>query len=339
MKKLSTFLVLLSIVVISNAQEPITRAVNFPDMDLFSFPDTFNINQTDLNGLKQGYWKIKAAKPNGTWYVKEEGVFFNDLRSGFWKEYYETGVPKTKMFYAEGKVNGAVESYYGDGSIHIRSNYKKGRYVGKFYRYYKNGIMASESEYSDEGKKINGTYFFETGTIKSKMVRDSIEFGFNAFGICEWVFHYKDGKRNGYSYQYDKKGYLTMKMHYENNKRNGKFFLYHTNGNIKMYGNYKEERMSGERMYYGEDGKPIKGKFSFYNSEGKLEREGFCVGGKPEGLVTVYYDSGLPNMIVEHKNGKVHGKALYYNKNGTVSSEETYKDGEFVELKSFEYIK
>ena len=65
MKRFPAFILLFSIAVSFNAQEPISRAVNFDDMEVFDFKDT--LNQTDEIGLKQGYWKLKTIAPNGMW--------------------------------------------------------------------------------------------------------------------------------------------------------------------------------------------------------------------------------------------------------------------------------
>lgn len=345
------------------AQSDIFRPTN----EGFWEPITLNINsdtlnQTDEMGRKQGYWKKKIPVLD-KWILVEEGNYLNNIKSGYWKEYYNNGNLKNKIFYADGRPNGPGEMFYENGTLREKGIFIKNRWIGDYtlyyqtkqiqhkfhfnekgkrdgrqYYFFQNGIIAIESDFIN-GKDIETIEYYESGKLKEKTSGDSLKIKFYESGVCNSVEHLMNGKKNGFQFYYNSKGNLNKKVSYLNGKMNGTFVLYHPNGIIQVTGNYENGHMSGERKYYDENGKLIKGKFAFYHENGKVERDGWCASGKPEGNIFVYDTDGKITMSVEHKNGKPNGRTWFYNKDGQPYLEEEYKDGVFDWSRSYEYVK
>jgi YD repeat-containing protein len=287
------------------------------------------INKKDALNLQKGYWMICLLDSvTQMKFIAAEGFYQYGKRTGTWKYYHPNGKLRAKGDFFEGKLMGPYETYYEDGAIREKGNWNGYHEVGR-HQYFKKDILNMESVYDGGGKVVERFGYYEDGKMSFKE-NDSLMVYFHPNGISSSVAHRKNGQLNGYTYNYDANGNLTEKSFYTNSKRNGQLFLYYKNGNIKFHANFLDDRMSGERMYYDENGKPIEGNFTFYNNKGGKEREGYCINGKPEGLVKLFRTDGTVLMTVQHKNGQPYGKQTYYAPDGTTVTEELiYIDGQY----------
>lgn len=65
-----------------------------------------------------------------------------------------------------------------------------------------------------------------------------------------------------------------------------------------------------------------------YYDTGELQSEGLFVKGQQQGLWIYYFRDGKKRIEKEMKDGKPHGKSLWFHPNGTLGWEENYKDGQ-----------
>jgi antitoxin component YwqK of YwqJK toxin-antitoxin module len=287
------------------------------------------INRKDAIDRQKGYWQVCLADSvTQMKFIAAEGYYYQGKKTGMWKYYHSNSKLRGTGMFVEGKLIGPYETYYEDGAIREKGNWDGTHEVGK-HQFFKKDYLCSEWTYNQDGKVIERLGYFDSGKLSYKE-NDSLRIYFHPGGISKEVSHMRNGKLNGFSYNYDESGSLTEKTFYLNAQRHGQLFLYYKNGNIKFYGHYLGGKMSGERMYYNENGKPIDGNFVFYYSNGNKEREGFCNNGKPEGLVKLFYNDGALLMTAQHKNGEPHGKQTYYDTDGkTVTDEFIYINGQY----------
>jgi antitoxin component YwqK of YwqJK toxin-antitoxin module len=143
------------------------------------------------------------------------------------------------------------------------------------------------------------------------------------------VAFFKDDKLEGEETYFYENGKPAERSFYKNGLRDGIAITYYKNGIIKSKGAYKENRLYGERVYFNQDGEPCNGDFAIYDQNGKIERSGKCIEGKPEGDLKVY-DNGNLSMLANFTNGRPHGYTYYYTPNQKISSIELYNEGEFI---------
>lgn len=192
---------------------------------------TQKINQTDANGLKQGFW-TKKYKNGVTAY---ELTFKNDKPVGNYKRCHENGKLNAFLVYDdEGKWANA-KMYDEDGIL-----IAEGKYNGK--------LKEGQWIYSDKGKKVaEETYkngkktgvsktFFENGNIsEEKTWENDVEDG-------AWRQYYLNSKKR-------------LETRIDKGVRNSVYYLYYPNGMLEIRGQYKNDRMDGEWIYYDKKGK------------------------------------------------------------------------------------
>ena len=143
-------------------------------------------NQTDENGLKQGFWKKKYA--NGQ--VKYRGQFLNDQPTGIFYRFYEKGLLQSlqsfridgssfvKIYYrnrilaAEGKFSGTRKdsiwkyySFYGGYLSYIES-FKNGQKDGISKKYYEKGDLSQELSWKNGKKEGPWKIWFSSGQLQ-----------------------------------------------------------------------------------------------------------------------------------------------------------------------------
>jgi antitoxin component YwqK of YwqJK toxin-antitoxin module len=141
---------------------------------------------------------------------------------------------------------------------------------------------------------------------------------------------YKNNLLEGVVTTYYQTGAIHSKVKYSGGKLEGESVFFYPDGKVQWKGGYKKGHMRGERLYYDEKGYFINGIFTIHSESGALEREGFCVNGKPQGEIKIY---GRPDKITLRSNfadGKADGPTLYYDTLGNLRLTEIYKAGKFV---------
>lgn len=132
-------------------------------------------NMVDVNGMRQGYWKITAAlkKLGSPWQptqIIQEGNYIDSKPEGVWISYHQTGTKSGEVAYKAGRRNGITKYFAKNGSIISSSEFVDGKRNGLMTTYYPDGKVWAEYHWS--GGEIVGnmkTYYpsgklYEDGT-------------------------------------------------------------------------------------------------------------------------------------------------------------------------------
>jgi len=207
---------------------------------------TEKVNQTDDNGLKQGFWTKKYQ--NGV--VAYEVTFKNNKPIGDYKRFHENGKINAYLIYDNNGEWADAKMYDDNGKI-----VAEGKYFGKL----KDGLWV----YSQDGKKV-AEENFKMG--KKEGVSKTF---FNNGSVSEEK-NWKNGIENGVWRQYYFEEKKRLESRIENGKRNSPYYLYYENGRLKIRGKYKNDHMDGKWTYYDKKGKVLK-EINYVN--GKAENQ------------------------------------------------------------------
>ncbi|MBK1972238.1 toxin-antitoxin system YwqK family antitoxin [Campylobacter sp. TTU_617] len=135
--------------------------------------------------------------------------------------------------------------------------------------------------------------------------------------------NYKNGKKDGVRKQYSREGQLLEEMNFKDNRGYGNFVRYYNNGNI---------RAKGKLLNFDEDGMPeFEGSYNEYYQDGKPALEyNFDNKGKQDGIQKTFNEDGSLESEENYKNGIKNGIFKYY-KNGEIVKEEEFKNGVLIQ--------
>lgn len=245
--------------------------------------------------------------------------------------FYSPGMIRTITYRIDNKKD-RIQWYKEDGSAYQETKFltnpkteevsyvEEGKLKSKYFKIKgkKNGIIEN---YYDSGKiKLKGYYQNDNA--------DSIWTDFMENGNRIRVSYFKKGKRTQDTTFYSD-GKIKMLSIFKPGNVETKIQFY-KNGQVKYKGDYVDSKMSGQRTIYDENGQPINGDFIIYDEEGKKEREGKSINGKPEGEMKVYNSDGKEILIANFKNGFAEGYTYYYGIDGKPTLRQYYLNGEFV---------
>lgn len=281
--------------------------------------DRENINRVDKYGLKQGRWKY--FYDNGS--VKLEGIYRDDKKNGYFKEYDEKGMlvniakfvndvlqqetPElVKLdvrtdYYPNGKPK-TVASYKGETPQGIRREYDSAGKVIAAYTFNK-GKMIAEGIVDDEGVK-DGPWkeYFEDGQLRSEGT-------------------YNLGKRVGKWRFYHQNSAIEQEGNYNNQgNAEGLWKWYFDNGNVEREESYRNGLTDGPYIEYDENGNVIvQGEFvegmeeGFWKYQyGDIREEGTYRGGKRNGEWKTYYDNGELSFVGSYIDDNPNGRHIWY---------------------------
>jgi antitoxin component YwqK of YwqJK toxin-antitoxin module len=143
-----------------------------------------DINVTDENGMRQGFWQITGKLSAEEGYrdnqIVEEGVYENNRKTGVWKKYYPTGSLKNEITFVNNYPRGPYKTYYPNGNLEEEGNWQSNKNIGDFKRYHRNGKLAQDFHFLSNGKR-DGTqnYFYENGKPQLEVdVKNGVVNGF-----------------------------------------------------------------------------------------------------------------------------------------------------------------
>lgn len=320
--------------------------------------DRENINRKDRNGLKQGKWKFFYA--NGK--VKTEGVYRDDKRNGYFKEYDEKGLltdvskyvndvrqeapPElVKLdirtdYYPDGKVKTRA-SYKGDVPEGVRREYAPGGEVVAAYTFSK-GKMVAEGIIDDEGVK-DGPWkeFYADGQLRAEgMYR-------NGNRIGKWRFYHPNasleqegsynnqGNTDGMWQWYYDDGLLLREENFLNGNSEGIFTEFDESGNPIIQGEYVEGMEEGFWKYQHGDHREEgtyrsgmrNGEWKYYYDDGQLSFQGSYIDDNPNGRQIWYWPNGKKKDEGEYIMGMKTGDWIKYNEDGSIFMVISYKNG------------
>jgi len=308
------------------------------------------INRKDRNGLKQGRWKFF----HGNGLVKLDGVYKDDKKHGYFKEYDEKGQLLTVKkysndveekeapelaslsvktdYYPSGKVK-TVASYNGNVPEGVRREYDEdGKIVAGYF--FKKGIMQGEGIIDEEGNR-DGFWreYYEDGSIRSEGSYDKgVPTGqwkyFYANGKIEQQGKYgKRGKPDGSWNWYYEDGTLQREQSFISGLEDGDYLENDETGKMIVKGQYIEGLEEGEWIYdfgqYKETGSYRgglrNGIWKSYYPEGNLRFEGAFIDDNMNGKVTWYWPNGNIRETGSYLNGSRQGDWTSFNDDGTPS--------------------
>lgn len=189
------------------------------------------LNKTDASGKKQGHWvKLDINKKK-----VYDGNFVNDVPTGTFTYFYETGETKAVTVFSKNGTIARTKMYNVGGKIMGEGKYvnEKKDSLWKFYD--EEGVLLSDENYS--GGKKNGVchVYYRNGQVADERT-------------------WKDGMLNGPRVDYFETGQIKFKSTYVNDKVEGKATYYHASGKVDAEGVYKNDLKDGAWKYYKEDG-------------------------------------------------------------------------------------
>ncbi len=343
------------------------------------------------NGKPDGYWKnyyengqLKSEgrrvnfELDSTWiFYREDGTvlqkinYRNSRKNGYTYNYNEEGHLVSKVPYVNDTINGVVEEYYLEiPQVHFEKPYENNVLQGIGYEYGKDGRIISINKY-------------EKGVMQSTMPINRYNRNNQKHGLWIWFYddikdekvkrlegRYKDGKKNGYFREYDRKGELLSTTKYVDGQvvENAEELMnvdivreYYPNAAVRWEKTYIAGKPHGIWKEYNDTGAVInskiydkgillgegivdesglkQGPWKEYYKSGELRAEGSYKDGARIGKWKFHYRNGKLEQTGKYKEGgKPHGEWIWYYPNGQVLREEYYRrgleDGEMIEYDS-----
>ncbi|MEI6059748.1 MAG: hypothetical protein WCR72_03515 [Bacteroidota bacterium] len=292
------------------------------------------INRKDSKGLKQGRWKY--FYDNNT--IKSEGVFKDDKKNGYFKDYDEEGMLTSVKKYINEIEQIEVQELT---SLKLKTDYfpsGKVKTVGSYNGDIPEGVRR---EYNEEGK-ITAAYIFTRGALTGEGIVDE-----EGDKEGDWREYYADGTlRSTGTYSKDKP-VGNWKYYFENGKPesegkytktgalDGTWRWYFEDGSIRRVESYIAGMEDGEYEEYDETARLIvKGQFSEGLEEGdwvfdfgNYRETGGYRGGARFGKWKSFYADGTLKFEGEYIDDNLNGKVNWYWPTGKLKDQGNYLNG------------
>jgi antitoxin component YwqK of YwqJK toxin-antitoxin module len=207
---------------------------------VFAFSQT---NQTDSNGLRQGFWQKQQA--NGR--LIYQGNFKDGKPVGEWKRFHMGGQVKALIVYRVDSDSADVQLFDEWGKKVAEGIYLNEKKSGLWVYFSENRKIADE-QFRDDNKHGKSHKYYETGEVWEE---------------TDWV----NGKQEGSFRVFFKTGEPFFECKMSNNQRNGLCLTYFPNGRIELEANYKNGLHNGEWKYYSENGEY---RYSLFYNNGEI---------------------------------------------------------------------
>lgn len=190
-------------------------------------------NQTDKQGLKQGYWKVK----------------------------YPNGALKYTAFYKDNKPVGTMKRYFDDNTLMAELQFSPTSSRIRAKLYFQAGPMAAEGVYSQKDVKDStwNYYSFYTKTLRSRESyingkKHGMSYGYFEDGKIAEERDWKNGVSNGIWRQYFQNGVVKLACIYVDGKRDGNFTVYYPDNKPEWQGFYKDDKREGKWTHFDPNG-------------------------------------------------------------------------------------
>jgi len=295
--------------------------------------------------------------------------------------YFNTGEKEIEFNYLSGLINGSHKTFYKSGNLRIVKNYEKGVLQGEYNSFYESGTKHIMYNYIDGNIEGDWVSYHETGVVKQTQfflknnlegfVKDYNEWGklnfvqkyendlmlsdesFYDSGKTEYIWIYKDGKRDGTSKMFYETGEVKKVWNYLNGKLNGKSFTFFRNGNEAEADDYKNGEIInthvkdkfGNTIYKSNDVNKSLSRYQPYKGDEEVDElkdadnaMGFLFEGtawdSPVIQLIVAVEDGIAQYLIyknrksENNNGDIifDGMSKSYYDNGQVKKEINYSN-------------
>lgn len=248
--------------------------------------DRENINRKDKNGLRQGRWKYFYDDGK----IKTEGIFRDDKRNGYFKEYDDKGMLVDIAKYINDVRQEEVPEL---AKLDVKTDYYPNGKVKTVASYKVNVPEGIRRDYDTTGRVISA-YTYSKGKIISEGIIDD------------------EGVKDGPWKEYYEDGQLRSEGLYNLGKRVGRWKFYHQNGSIEQEGNYNTQ------------GNP-EGAWKWYYDNALVQREESFRNGQSDGLYTEFDEKGAVVVQGEYIDGLEEG--LWKYQYGDTREEGLYRSG------------
>lgn len=292
------------------------------------------LNRVNSDNLKIGYWREYYSNGN----IKSESNYVDGVKKGISKKF-------TKKGKIESIKNYTADSLSGSQDIELIKLYKeyypnsyKEKLVGGFFNNMKQGMFR---EYDTLGNVLNG-FIYKNDTI----IAEGLILGNGAYdGMWKTYYSskqiqsegsYEKGAKNGsWIYYYDN-GKVQQKGNYKNQIPSGEWKWYYKNGTLKRVEYYRKGKLEGTQIEYNESGSELtNGEFynglkegSWFYHVGDFKETGEFTQGYKINIWKYYYKNGKLAFVGEFDEGQPKGKHVYYHENGVKSLKGKYLAGE-----------
>lgn len=110
-------------------------------------------SKANFNDEEQIHGKVLVYYEDFPEKVKIEREYKNDLKTGYYKEFYENGVLAISTHTINNKINGEYELYHSNGKVKNKGGYKNGIKTGSWKGFYENGEPEFSGDFDEEGNK------------------------------------------------------------------------------------------------------------------------------------------------------------------------------------------
>ena len=261
------------------------------------------INRVDIEGKRQGYWKVYGRIKKLPGYnddqLVEEGKYSDNKKGGKWKEYYANGTVKNVITFENNRPSGYAVMYHENGKVSEEGLWKNNRWVGDYKLYYENGQVQQEFKFNASGKREGEQkYYYENGQV---MIEGN----------------WQEGKESGVLKEYYENGDVKAEKAFNGGTLDPaatktyepKQPIAETKPAVvetpKITVKADEKPNIETKMFNGE------GQWTLYNKNKQVSKDGIFHGGRMvDGKVYNYNADGILSRIAVYKGGNYVGDAV-----------------------------
>lgn len=318
-------------------------------------------NVKDTKGKKQGPW-IRIHQ--GTKNLYYRGQFKDNVPTGVFEFYYETGELYSKVDHVQDTTINDVILYHPDGTTMMSQGRYLGLKVDGLWKRRKQGLW----KFYDE----QGTLRTEENYHHDVLMGQSKHFHPDGAPLSDHL--YVDGKKQGPFTEWFDNGKIKATGSYVNDQLDGSFVLYRATGKKEAEGKYANGLKTGRWISYTsngsiemqvlyEEGKEVNrryenGEFTEYYPSGIPKSRYTYSGGQKDGPFIEWYDIGTYEMVPaepgdaemgiaqrqkltgtkikcegDYLNDVQEGEIKYYDERGLLTKTEVWQDGKLLSTK------
>lgn len=181
--------------------------------------------------------------------ITGDSLYLGDLAFGIgeFRQYSDSGNLQVQGFYKDSHQDSIWTFYYPSGKLERKVGWKNGLQHGIFERYFESGKI-DQNILWEHGYMIHSKDYFESGRpFREIHYKNGAEDGqaieyYDADDKIRQIRNYKDGKENGYVYQYNPDGTLQQKAKLLNGQFIDTLFIYNSNGEVIQTKIVKQQR-------------------------------------------------------------------------------------------------
>ncbi|MFN5460485.1 MAG: toxin-antitoxin system YwqK family antitoxin [Bacteroidota bacterium] len=176
-----------------------------------------DINKTDSQGRKQGYW----IKRDDQGFIIYKGSFKDNQPTGTFKYYYPSKdtILKTILIFSKDGKSAKSTNYHFNKALMSTGNYVLQKKDSVWNFFHEGGYKISEETYSNGILNGVSKNYYENGNVLSE-------------------YFYKDGKKEGPGSEFFDNGAPKLSGTYKSDNPNGKFTIFYPDGKPYYEGYY-----------------------------------------------------------------------------------------------------